>query len=211
MYTINIIRHVLGNLRHGRKQETISCPCSRGEYWLLPPSHHLTFGHHPGLPTSHRCGCRLNPESLTGSKGLSLDFLWNYHRCDYGVFGPIAHSRMFGTSSRRCPQDLYLSHPRPAHQCPQWTQASKSDLCSETEEVARLGRGCGCHASLLRSATPQIKLSEASVEIRAILRPLFQRGFFSLILPILLSLAKTKLFFRLFSNVFSKKSCRLWA
>ena len=157
MYTIKIIRHVLGNLKHGQKQETISCPCSRVGYWPLPPSHHLKAGRHRGLPTSHRCGCRLNPESLTDSKGLSQDFLWNYHHCDSGTFGPISHSRTFGTSSRHYPLDPYLSHPHLAHQCPRWTQASKSDLCSEIEGVARLRRGCECHASLLRSATPQIK------------------------------------------------------
>lgn len=122
---------------------------------------------------------------------------------------PISHSRTSGTSSRRYPLDPYLSHPRPAHQCRRWTQASKSDLCSETEEVARLRRGCECHASLLRSAGPRIKQSKASEEIRAILRPLSRRGSFSLILPILLSLVKIMLFSKLFLNVFSKKSCRL--
>lgn len=208
MYTINIIRHVLGNLRHGRKQETISCPCFQGEYWPLPPGQHLTAGHHRWLPASHQYGCHLNPESLTGSMGSSLGCLWNYHRCDSGVFGPISHSRRFGTSNRRYQRDPCLSHPRPAHRCHLWTQALKSDWCSENEGVAILRCGCEYHAFLLRFANPQIRQSKASRGIRAILLPLSRRGSFSLILPILLALVRTMLFSKLFWNVFSKKSYR---
>jgi hypothetical protein len=75
--------------------------------------------------------------------------------------------------------------------------------------VARLMCGYERHASLLQSASPQIRQSKASRGIRAILRPLSPRGSFSLILPILLLLVRTMLFSKLFWNVFSKKSCRL--
>jgi hypothetical protein len=72
--------------------------------------------------------------------------------------------------------------------------------------VARLRCGCESHASLLQSASPQIRQSKASRGIRAILRPLSQRGSFSLILPILLLLVRTMLFLSCFGMFFQRKA-----